>query len=125
MVGSRRRKTPAAGSYLGLTPATLEKVRSVGSSGPRYFKVGRSVIYDTRDLDAWLASRRRAPLRVGGLGKRANDARRSARRPMASADAIRDSKGRRRFRSDALNELRRLLGLIDVKSGHADQEKVR
>jgi hypothetical protein len=69
MAGSRRRKTPAAGSYLGLAPAALEKMRSVGSSGPRYFKVGRSVIYDTPDLDAWLESRRRGSASGRGLEK--------------------------------------------------------
>lgn len=37
---------------------TLEKWRSVGG-GPPFIKMGRRVIYDRKDLDAWLAARKR------------------------------------------------------------------
>jgi predicted DNA-binding transcriptional regulator AlpA len=52
-------RTPAAAQYLGIAPSTLEKLRVFGG-GPRYAKLGRSVVYDPADLDAWLAVRRRS-----------------------------------------------------------------
>ena len=53
-------RTGQAARYCGLAGRTLEKYRYVGG-GPPYFKVSpRLVIYDTRDLDQWLASRRRS-----------------------------------------------------------------
>nr|WP_278377020.1 helix-turn-helix domain-containing protein [Brucella anthropi] len=42
----------AAAEYLGLSKSTLDKLRHFGG-GPRYFKLGRIVVYDTADLDAW------------------------------------------------------------------------
>jgi predicted DNA-binding transcriptional regulator AlpA len=53
----RRLRTPAAADYLGYTESTLEKKRVTGD-GPPFIRLGRTVVYDTRDLDAWLASRR-------------------------------------------------------------------
>jgi helix-turn-helix protein len=47
-----------AAAFLGLAPQTLAKMRVVGSSPP-YYKVGRLVMYDRSELDAWLAVRRR------------------------------------------------------------------
>lgn len=44
-----------AAEYLGLSKSTLDKLR-MGSSGPRFFKLGRAVVYSTADLDAWLAT---------------------------------------------------------------------
>ncbi|MBA8851378.1 excisionase family DNA binding protein [Ochrobactrum intermedium] len=41
-----------AAAYLGLSKSTMDKLRHFGG-GPRYFKLGRSVIYDIADLDAW------------------------------------------------------------------------
>ncbi|MEE9925851.1 helix-turn-helix domain-containing protein [Brucella pseudintermedia] len=41
-----------AAAYLGLSKSTMDKLRHFGG-GPRYFKLGRSVIYDVADLDAW------------------------------------------------------------------------
>lgn len=54
-----RLRTPEAATYTGLSKSTLSKLRVFGG-GPRYAKCGRAVIYDTRDLDAWLASNTRA-----------------------------------------------------------------
>jgi predicted DNA-binding transcriptional regulator AlpA len=48
-----------AANYVGLSKSTLDKLR-MGSDGPNYLKVGRAVIYHVADLDAWLASKRRA-----------------------------------------------------------------
>lgn len=54
----RRLDTAGAEDYTGLARQTLAKLRVYGG-GPKYIKVGRRVIYDTRDLDEWLESRKR------------------------------------------------------------------
>jgi predicted DNA-binding transcriptional regulator AlpA len=46
---------PAAAAFLGLQTATLAKWRWAGS-GPRYRKLGRRVLYDLRDLEAFIAA---------------------------------------------------------------------
>lgn len=51
-------RVPEAARYVGLSKSTLDKLR-MGDEGPTFFKVGRSVVYATDDLDSWLASRRR------------------------------------------------------------------
>jgi predicted DNA-binding transcriptional regulator AlpA len=58
--------TRDAAAYIGLAQQTLAKMRWSGDSPP-YFKVGRQVVYDRADLDAWLAERkRRSTSDVGG-----------------------------------------------------------
>ena len=53
-------RTSDASKYVGLAPATLEKMRVVGG-GPRFIRLGgRSVGYDIHDLDAWLDHQRSA-----------------------------------------------------------------
>ena len=47
-----------AAEYLAIAPITLAKLRCYGG-GPRYAKIGRCVIYNVADLDAWLESGRR------------------------------------------------------------------
>lgn len=47
-----------AAAYLGIAQQTLAKMRWSGDSPP-YFKVGRQVVYDRNELDAWLTLRRR------------------------------------------------------------------
>ena len=54
----QRLRTPAAADYLGCAASTLEKKRCTGE-GPPFIRLGRVIVYDTRDLDTWLASRRR------------------------------------------------------------------
>jgi predicted DNA-binding transcriptional regulator AlpA len=49
---------PQAAEYLGISASTLSKRRVFGG-GPKYLKLGRRVVYDTRDLDAWLDAHRR------------------------------------------------------------------
>jgi predicted DNA-binding transcriptional regulator AlpA len=39
--------------YVRLAKGTLDQMRSTGR-GPRYSKLGRKIIYDTRDLDQWI-----------------------------------------------------------------------
>lgn len=51
-------RTDAAASHLGVSESWLEKSRVFGG-GPVYFKVGRTVVYDIADLDAWLSDKRR------------------------------------------------------------------
>lgn len=57
-MAATRLRTPKAANYVGLGKSTLEKKRLTGD-GPLFYKLGRAVVYDTADLDAWLASRRR------------------------------------------------------------------
>ncbi|MBF0185323.1 MAG: helix-turn-helix domain-containing protein [Magnetococcales bacterium] len=45
-----------AAEYLQLAEATLEKMRCRGD-GPKFAKLGRTVIYRKQDLDAWIESR--------------------------------------------------------------------
>jgi predicted DNA-binding transcriptional regulator AlpA len=53
-----RLRAPEAASYLGLSSSTLAKMRLRGD-GPIFLKLNRAIAYDVRDLDAWLAGRRR------------------------------------------------------------------
>ena len=50
--------TTQAGSYVGLSRRTLEKMRTTGN-GPAYRKHGRYVRYHIADLDAWSTARRK------------------------------------------------------------------
>jgi excisionase family DNA binding protein len=50
--------TPEAAAYLGLGKSTLDKLR-VTSGGPAFIKIGKRVVYDLADLDAWFAQHRR------------------------------------------------------------------
>lgn len=52
-------RAPAAAAYIGLSASTLAKMRLRGD-GPAYAKAGpRIVVYDLRDLDEWIRSKRR------------------------------------------------------------------
>jgi hypothetical protein len=55
--GHRRLRTGPAADYLGYAESTLEKKRLTGD-GPPFIKLGRVIVYDTRDLDDWLVARR-------------------------------------------------------------------
>ena len=48
----------ATSRWSGLSVSTLNKLRLSGD-GPRYIKAGRRVLYDMRDVEAWLAKRKR------------------------------------------------------------------
>ena len=53
-------RTQAAATYCGLSPSTLEKMRSRGD-GPRFVRLpAKSVGYDLADLDAWITARKAA-----------------------------------------------------------------
>lgn len=64
---SRMLRTPEAADYCGSSASTFEKLRLTGG-GPPYLKVGRRVVYDVRDLDAWLASKKRRSTSDPGVG---------------------------------------------------------
>lgn len=49
--------TPAAANYIGKTESTMQKWRVTGG-GPPFIKSGKTIVYDIRDLDAWLDERR-------------------------------------------------------------------
>ena len=55
--GHRRLRTGAAADYVGYAESTLEKKRLTGD-GPPFIRLGRTIVYDTADLDRWLAARR-------------------------------------------------------------------
>jgi excisionase family DNA binding protein len=48
--------TERAAAYLGLSPKTLETLRTRGG-GPPFLKLGRRVVYRKTDLDTWVAAR--------------------------------------------------------------------
>nr|WP_105382450.1 helix-turn-helix domain-containing protein [Neorhizobium alkalisoli] len=48
-----------AAEYLGVSKSMLDKLRCFGG-GPRYFKLGRAVVYSLPDLDAWRDERVRS-----------------------------------------------------------------
>jgi predicted DNA-binding transcriptional regulator AlpA len=50
--------TPEAAQYVGLAVQTLATMRTTGDSPP-FIKFGRRVMYDRKDLDAWILARRR------------------------------------------------------------------
>ena len=54
----RKLNVQEAARLLGLSVSTLNKMRLTGS-GPPYLKLGRRVVYDVHDLEAWAASRKR------------------------------------------------------------------
>jgi predicted DNA-binding transcriptional regulator AlpA len=59
IIEHRKLRAPDAATYIGLSTSTLAKMRLRGD-GPAYAKAGpRIVVYDLRDLDDWLSSRRR------------------------------------------------------------------
>ena len=49
----------AAAQYLGIAAQTLARWRGEGQ-GPAHLKLGACVRYTVRDLDAWIATRRRS-----------------------------------------------------------------
>ncbi len=51
----RKLRVSDAARFLGLSASTLNKLRVYGG-GPAFAKLGRIVVYDMRDLDAWAAA---------------------------------------------------------------------
>lgn len=57
--GLRRVDTGGAAKHVGSAKSTLNKLRVYGG-GPRYIKIGRRVLYDIADLDAWMEQNKRS-----------------------------------------------------------------
>jgi predicted DNA-binding transcriptional regulator AlpA len=55
---SQRGDTRFAAHYTGQSRSRLEKLRCFGG-GPEFIKLGRRVVYDSADLDLWLAGQKR------------------------------------------------------------------
>ncbi len=45
-----------AAEYLGISKSFLDKARCYGTCGPAYIRLGRTIVYDTAELDRWLKS---------------------------------------------------------------------
>lgn len=56
-----------AAEQLGVKERTLEDYRLRGG-GPPFYKIGARVVYDTGELDDWLAARRRTSTSDRGSG---------------------------------------------------------
>jgi hypothetical protein len=52
-------RTKPAAAHINSTKSTLEKKRVYGG-GPAYSKIGRTVVYNVDDLDAYMAQNRRS-----------------------------------------------------------------
>lgn len=50
-------RPPEAAKYLGIAESTLAK-RRMRCEAPAFSRLGRAVVYDCADLDAWLAAHR-------------------------------------------------------------------
>lgn len=57
---SRFLNTQAASNMLGLHHNALSKMRCEGK-GPRYLKLGRRVVYELKDIEAWLEKQKVDP----------------------------------------------------------------
>ena len=64
-ITERYRRPREAAKYVGLAEITLAKKR-VHGGGPPYSKIGSAVVYDVRDLDAWVAAHKRSSTSDGG-----------------------------------------------------------
>jgi hypothetical protein len=68
MSSSRNLSLPQAAVYVGTTPSNLRWYRHIGE-GPASYIVGRRIVYDIADLDAWVAEQKRKSLRGGVSGE--------------------------------------------------------
>jgi hypothetical protein len=57
-MSSSRLNVQEAAEYVPCAKSTLDKLR-VNGGGPRYIKLRKKVLYDTRDLDTWLEDLKR------------------------------------------------------------------
>jgi predicted DNA-binding transcriptional regulator AlpA len=54
----KKLSTPEAVTYLGFGKSTLDKWRLTGG-GPAYSQLGKRVVYEPADLDAWVEQHKR------------------------------------------------------------------
>lgn len=57
IMAKQRLPVREASEHVGLSKSTLDKLRVYGG-GPVFLKLGKRVVYDVADLDAWLAGKR-------------------------------------------------------------------
>ena len=60
LTDTRWLRTPLAAERANLSASKLEKERRLGR-GPAFHKIGKTILYDIDDIDAWLASFRQQP----------------------------------------------------------------
>jgi predicted DNA-binding transcriptional regulator AlpA len=53
----KNRRVQGAADYCGLSKSYLDKLRLTGG-GPVFFRLGRAIVYNDRDLDDWMESRK-------------------------------------------------------------------
>ncbi|MGO8567023.1 DNA-binding protein [Rhizobium ruizarguesonis] len=64
VISNRRMlRTDDVARLTGLSSSTLAKLRLTGG-GPHYIKLGRTVVYDPADVEAWLSIHRRSSTSV-------------------------------------------------------------
>jgi hypothetical protein len=78
----RKVSTPEAAQYLGISASTLSKLRVFGG-GPLFYKIGRRVVYDTRDLDGWFEAQQRSSTSDTGEAARVVRRTRLGRHPVS------------------------------------------
>jgi predicted DNA-binding transcriptional regulator AlpA len=61
--GRQMVRTDGAARLTGLSISTLNKLRLTGG-GPRYAKLGRTVVYDPLDLADWVEAKKRSSTSV-------------------------------------------------------------
>ena len=54
-----RLSVKAAAAYVPVAKGTLDRLRLSGG-GPRFIKIGKKVLYDLADLDAWIEDHKQA-----------------------------------------------------------------
>lgn len=45
-----------AAEYLGVSKSFLDKARCYSTNGPAFMRLGRTIVYDTAELDRWMQS---------------------------------------------------------------------
>ena len=55
--GMKNRRVQGAADYCGVSKSYLDKLRLTGG-GPAFIRLGRAVVYNDADLDAWIQDRR-------------------------------------------------------------------
>ncbi len=79
---SSRVNTIQAADYIPCAKSTLDKLRVKGG-GPRFIKLGKKVLYDVADLDAWLEEQKRGSTSDQGNVPRHHRKRRTTKRRAA------------------------------------------
>lgn len=75
-------RTDDAAKIIGLSSSTLTKLRLTGG-GPQYIKLGRTVVYDPDDIEAWLSTHRRSSTSVDGKAEAVSSKRTAERKGLA------------------------------------------